>query len=340
MNQEEKYQKYALCREMLETPELIRDFNVPHMDRFLKTSSASEDVFLTGEGSSRIFPAKRAIAQSLMKGEKTRFFTEGSTQAMEYMLMNKPVFGSSNSGKTKELIRLFHQLNRENHPDLFAVTATKNSALESLSKETYVLSCGSENAVAATKSVAEQALFYDALRAALEGKTLDGLDPLAKAVDRALSMEIDPAVIQLIAQADMIYFSGRNNGVAEELTLKTNEITRKKSDFLEGTYGAHGIEEVMNPGDVLIVVDPFKEEEAKFLECLTDGVGVQIISIAPRKTSFAHSLVIPEAGDFQNYVELAAGWNLLVETGLSLGIDLDTPVRARKVGNEYTPESN
>jgi len=34
-----------------------------------------------------------------------------------------------------------------------------------------------------------------------------------------------------------------NNGVAEELALKTNEITRKKSAFLEGTFAVHGIEE-------------------------------------------------------------------------------------------------
>jgi glucosamine--fructose-6-phosphate aminotransferase (isomerizing) len=33
---------------------------------------------------------------------------------------------------------------------------------------------------------------------------------------------------------------------------------------------------------------------------------------------------------------MAAGWNLLVEIGLSLGIDLDKPLRARKVGNEFT----
>jgi glucosamine--fructose-6-phosphate aminotransferase (isomerizing) len=33
-------------------------------------------------------------------------------------------------------------------------------------------------------------------------------------------------------------------------------------------------------------------------------------------------------------VYLAAGWNLLVEIGLALQIDLDKPTRARKVGNE------
>ena len=33
--------------------------------------------------------------------------------------------------------------------------------------------------------------------------------------------------------------------------------------------------------------------------------------------------------------EMAAGWNLLVETGLRLGVNIDKPERARKVGNEF-----
>jgi len=89
----------------------------------------------------------------------------------------------------------------------------------------------------------------------------------------------------------------------------------------------------MTERDVLIVIDPFEDEEAKFRECLTDGVGMNIIAISSRKTSF-DSVVIPDGGEYKNYVELAAGWSLLVETGIKLGVNLDKPVRARKVGNE------
>jgi len=44
---------------------------------------------------------------------------------------------------------------------------------------------------------------------------------------------------------------------------------------------------------------------------------------------------VPDAGAMTPYVFLAAGWNLLVEIGLALGVDLDKPQRARKVGNEF-----
>jgi glucosamine--fructose-6-phosphate aminotransferase (isomerizing) len=61
---------------------------------------------------------------------------------------------------------------------------------------------------------------------------------------------------------------------------------------------------------------------------------LEIIAISTRKTAFP-TVVIPEAGNFQSYVEITAGWNLLVEIGIGLGIDLDKPERARKVGNIY-----
>ena len=83
-----------------------------------------------------------------------------------------------------------------------------------------------------------------------------------------------------MARAPVIYFAGRNNGVAEELTLKTNEITHKKSDYLEGTYAVHGIEEIMQPEEVVVVIDPFPAEIEKFQTTLVDGVGMTVIAVA------------------------------------------------------------
>jgi glucosamine--fructose-6-phosphate aminotransferase (isomerizing) len=147
-------------------------------------------------------------------------------------------------------------------------------------------------------------------------------------------MPIDPAIIQAAVKAPTIFFAGYNDGVAEELTLKTNEITRKKSDYLEGTYAVHGIEEVMNSNDIVFVVDPIDEELEKFQEVLVKGVGLKVIAIANRNTPFT-TIRVPDAGELTSYVYLCAGWNLLVEIGISIGINLDKPERARKVGNEF-----
>jgi glucosamine--fructose-6-phosphate aminotransferase (isomerizing) len=331
---EEKYNRFAIVREMMETPGIIRSFDPSEAGIFLKELTKRKGLFLTGEGSSRIFPAKRAIAASLKKGYFFPVFTEGGTQAEEYNLNDYAVFAASNSGQTKEVIRLITRLRKSNHNGVFGLTANLNTRLEDLAVMTHVLKCGKENAVAATKSVVEQALFYDSLLRLLQEEKMDGLSELAEKTETALTGKIDPQIINIISKADVIYFSGRNNGVAEELALKTNEITRKKSAFLEGTFAVHGIEEVMNKSEVLIWIDPFSEEVEKFRECLVDGVGMNIIAVSPGKTIFP-TIQIPDGKEYAEYVQLAAGWNILVETGIKLGIDLDKPERARKVGNEY-----
>ena len=132
----------------------------------------------------------------------------------------------------------------------------------------------------------------------------------------------------------MIYFAGRNNGVAEELTLKTNEITHKKSDYLEGTYAVHGIEEVMDPDEVVIVIDPFPAEMEKFKEVLVDGVGMKVIAVASQETLFP-TIRIPRLEGYETVLQLLAGWNILVHVGVALGINLDKAQRARKIGNEF-----
>ncbi len=334
---DKKYSKYALVREMMETADVIRRFDPADAERFAHAIRSKKGLFMTGEGSSRIFPAKRTIYASLKDSKRFPLFTEGATQALEYDLTDLAVFGASNSGKTKEVVRLFKHLKEAGHTAYFGLTANHDTPLQELALDTHVLGCGKEDAVAATKSVIEQGLFYDSLYRHLTGKSMQGLDELAGMVEEAMTLKVDATLTEKIKNAGMIYFAGRNTGVAEELTLKTNEITRKKSDFLEGTYAAHGIEEVMNPDEVVIVVDPFESEEEKFHEVLEKGVGLTIIAISHRQTSFP-TILIPDGGEYKDYVELAAGWNVLVETGLALDINLDKPERARKVGNEYTGE--
>ena len=331
---DKKYHSFALVKEMLQTVEIVENFDSSCSERFVPALKNTGKLFLTGEGSSRIFPAKRAISSGLTQGGSPGIYTEGSTQALEYDLSDFMVMGASNSGQTKEIIRLFNRLKKSGHKAFYGLTANRDTKLEELALDTFVLQCGKENAVAATKSVIEQGLFYDSLLRNFSGKEMIGLNDLASKINQALTLPIPIEITEKLSKANMIYFAGRNNGVVEELTLKTNEITRKKSDFLEGTYAVHGIEEVMNADGVVVVVEPFESEEEKFQEVLMDGVGLSVIAIASRETRFP-TLVIPDDITFREYIQLAAGWNLLVETGISLGINLDKPTRARKVGNEY-----
>ena len=335
MKNEDKYTQFALVQEMMDTPEVLKDFTLQNVGDVIEAIKASGRLFMTGEGSSRIFPAKNAIYAAMREGTTLNLATDGGRQAAEYDLSDFIVFGASNSGSTKEVIALLDRLNKVNHSHLYGQTAREKTKLSEMAEQTFVLKCGWEQAVAATKSVAEQALFYQELLAQVQGGTLKGkLQELAAAVEDALTLDIPQEITEAIAHAGIIYFAGRNDGVAEELTLKTNEITRKKSDFLEGTYAVHGIEEVMNADDVVILINPFAAELDKIKGTLVDGVGLKVIAVSDADTIFP-TIKVKDVGQLQNYVYLAAGWNILVEVGVYLGIDLDKAERARKVGNEF-----
>lgn len=329
---DDRYGQFAIVREMTETVDVIRQFDSRRAARF---APSVDRVLLTGEGSSRIFPAKRTIAEHLRTGHPRFVVTEGATQASEYQLAGYEVYAGSNSGRTAEVVRLIQSCRgRFANLPVTAVVANGDSPIADAADRAYVLNCGTEIAVAATKSVIEQALFYQ-FALAPRGQTEPDLEALAHGFGEALSRPIPEEITRSAAEAPMIYFAGRNDGVAEELTLKTNEITRKKSDYLEGTYPVHGIEEVMQPGELLVLVDPFPEEEGKIAEVIAEGVGLTVVSIADRETRFP-TILVPELPGFGPYLQIAAGWNLLVEIGTAAGVNMDTTKRARKVGNEIS----
>jgi len=334
--QDNKYNQFFLIREMLETGEIVKRLDLKKILSYEKEVK-KERIFFTGEGSSRIFPAKKTIYEARKKGYKEDFYTDCATQALEYNLLDSTVFVASNSGKTKEDLELIQKLKRQNHDNIVSIVANAGTPIMNEAHVSYLLTCGKEKAVPATKSVIEQALFYDLLFRKLNHTDLPDFDKLGNLIIQVLQMPIPDEMTETLMNAKMIYFAGRNNGVAEELALKANEIARKKSDFLEGTYVFHGVEEVMNTDEVVVIVDPFKEEEEKYKNVLVKGIGLKVVAISTRNTIFP-TMIIPEYGDFTNYLEIAVGWNLLVEVGIKMGINMDKTVRARKVGHEFVSE--
>jgi len=344
MNIENPKYNFALVREMLRAPEIISSFNFEQVGKIVASVKQTGRLFCTGEGSSRIFPAKRLIASMHRRGMPVPVVTEGGRQSLEYDLSGWTVMGASNSGQTKELICLFEKLLNENHkhkrehcdPQLFGLTATPGSKLTQVA-ESIVLSCGKEEAVAATMSVLEQALVYHAIEVGLTDCKCGCTSRKQEAgqlAENVLAAEYDADMIAKVAAAPVLYLAGRNNGVAEELALKANEITRKPSQYLEGTIVVHGIEEVMNPQDVVVLIEPFEQDMEFYKKNLVDGIGMTVIAISSKPTLFP-TIAVPTLKRYDEYFQLFAGWNLLVQTGIACGIDIDKPKRARKVGNAY-----
>ena len=91
----------------------------------------------------------------------------------------------------------------------------------------------------------------------------------------------------------------------------------------------------MKPDEAVVVIDPFPAEAEKFKTTLVErrrldgdrrGGGGDDVSDDPH----------PAGGRFSDGVlQLLAGWNILVQVGVALGIHLDKAERARKIGNEF-----
>lgn len=331
---ENKYAQYYLVQEMMGTVPTVAKFD-PDCSLFVADSvRKTGKIFFSGEGSSRLLPAKNCRRVALTWGLATEVQNDGSHQAAEYDLSKYTVLIDSNSGRTKEALMLAKKLQAEGHKDTFSLSANPDTPIEQACVKGHVLGCGWEQAVAATKSVVEQALFCESVFWHLAGKDMrPALACLPAKLETALTLNIPAEIVEWVKGAHTIYFAGYNDGVAEELTLKTNEITRRKSDFLEGTYAVHGIEEVMQDGDIVFLVNPIESEYDKFLTVFK-GAGVHVVAIDTKPTPFERTIIVPDAGPMQPYVYLCAGWNILVEVATSDGINLDKPERARKVGNE------
>lgn len=328
------YSPFSICREMLEVVDLFSSYSWDGLGALRDLIARSGRVFLSGEGSSRLFPAGNVVPRSLVHPGRYVLRTEAALQAMEYDLSDYVVIGLSNSGRTKEVVQLFDMLADAGHPAFYSITANPDRPpLAARATGGLVLRCGAEKAVAATKSVMEQALLLDMLLWEGDEHRFPSTRTLADQLGEVLHQTADPAMVVALSGASRIYLAGRDNGVGEELALKINEIIRKPSMFLPGSYALHGIEEVMDPTEVMLLIDPFPGEEEKFRQVFEKNIGMQVFAIAARQTIFP-TMVIPNGGFFSRYLELAAGWNLLVEAGISNGVDLDKGLRARKIGNE------
>jgi glucosamine--fructose-6-phosphate aminotransferase (isomerizing) len=280
-----RYSRWALCREMLEAPAIVRriaEVARPFAHAVAEAVRRKRALLVVGEGSSLLFPGRRAAAGVLARRWPVRALAAGCAEAAALPLGDFAVLAFSKSGKTAEVVALLERLARDRHDATFAVTSVASSPVAAACARSFVLPFAKEEAFAATTSVVAQALFVDeVLEDLIPADPPDRLDRLAGDMAASLASPLDAASVKRLAAARVVYFTGEPQ-VVGELALKCNEIARKPAVALEGALVDHGPRRaVISPADA----------------------------------------VVPVAGD--PYVALAAGWNLLVEVGLALGTDLD-----------------
>ena len=64
---DEKYSQFSLCREMFEAVEIIKNFDSKVSKKYISLIYSKDGLYIIGEGSSRIFPAKHIIFKNLIR---------------------------------------------------------------------------------------------------------------------------------------------------------------------------------------------------------------------------------------------------------------------------------
>ncbi|MDA3850292.1 MAG: SIS domain-containing protein [Spirochaetaceae bacterium] len=337
-----KTKNFTLLKDMKDSIELIRQFNPARVIPLAELSKDCRRIIICAEGSSRLFPGGLTTHQSLGR-TKRHWSALGGRELLDLLENPENSWENcfflliSNSGRTSELIDVAVHLNQQNHPFWASITVHEDSALDRMAPCSLTLNCGEEGAVAATKSVMEQALVIQSLYRNLEGLapfSSPRMKELSQGLARIMEAPVNQGLVDSLVKAGKIYMAGRQDGVAAELSLKTLEILRKSAEYLPGTLALHGIEEVMGPEDVIVFCGDYKADRSKIEKHLLKGTGIRAIYLA-RGISPDQGLSpqVMEA-DLEPYLILGAGWRLLVAAGLQMGHDLDHPQRARKVGNE------
>lgn len=329
-------------QEMLETEQVVSNFDF-NLTRDLAEKIGNSRIIFTGMGSSLIFPGKHAINRAMKLGISNRveaFFASDLFQYEDFS--DTYVLLCSNSGKTKEVILLLDYI-KSKGAKCVAITAVADSILAQRSDEKIILTCGFEKGVAATKSVVEQALVYDSLihhLAKIQGKEIDfdllknELKKTAFAIKNNINLKIKDTLLEKLANSKNYFIVGLDNGMAEEITLKSYEISRKMALFYPDTHIVHGVEEAIEEGFAIIFrPSNFKDYISDF-EKFSGKTNCQLIGVDNHDLIPGVKIEISD-GTFVNYCLLAAGWGILRNVANKLNLDIDHPEKASKVGNPF-----
>lgn len=331
--------------EMTKAADIVRGFSPHHARKVLLPAPdvRSHSIHIIGEGSSRHFPAGNFMYHARRHAAASQWNREayGGREADDVNHNKASIILVSNSGNTRELIDFFDASPQWMQSNMSLITAGANSELARRisSDKTVLLQCGKERGTAATMSVMEQAMVLQSLIS----EEPFGREPQKEAArfigHQVMNTRLSSQLIDTIANASSIQIAGPDNGVAEELTLKFQETLGTRINAHTNTGIVHGPHRSLQEGDVAIVIEPSKADEAKLTETLQGARKAQIISISSTPTSFP-TIEIPRGRALGGYFQLAAGWRILLDVAQHMGVEadkFDKPEGVHKVG--YGPET-
>lgn len=267
-------------------------------------------VLLVAEGSSRLMPGGLAQVLARRHGLHGRLAACGGREAQQLNLARVRLLLASNSGRSREPLAAARAVSQP-----LALVGVPGGPMTSLGGPTRVLMPRPEASIAATASVYAQVLTVAEAVCVAAGDTA----PIARL--RAGVAEALAAFPQPVLGVVRIFWCGGEDGLADELALKTAETTGQAGFACPGTMALHGVEELWTDSDLVIDLG-LSAEDATDLGTRVSATPARLIRL-PALTEDAWAPLD----------RLVAGWMLLAAQAALLGRDPAVPRRARKVGN-------
>lgn len=332
--------------EMAQSASVLANFD-DAVARQLGKKIAGRPIYFTGMGSSLIFPAANAKKRAaLLLPDQKIEIAYISNIIVENIPQSSYIFLASNSGRTVEILAMADSLKKRGI-EFFGITTNSDSPLAELCKnDLYVLQAPFERGVAATKSVIEQGLFYDALIHSIANKEfpLNKGKKESKRVCDLMTANFDFQLAENVVSAGIFgktyYWIDHDNGAGEELALKSCEIAGKRGVYESGTQILHGRGEVIKKNDLVFVLDAYdySQKDLESLAGLTKKTGSKLVVVGKNEDEKLRGLKLNEfyfihadvEKGFEAYCVLPACWNFLRDVGKATGRNIDFPEIAEK----------
>lgn len=296
--------------EMFDACESIGGFDPAGFNRAVDSIKQTGRVLFAGNGWAGAFPAGNAIYTAMRAGYGFAVLSEGVRQAGEYDVSGWSVFLADLEGGDEDAAWLGERLGKIEHEHYYYVTCGGESAAAYKGGE--ILKVGAERqSGTALCAVVETAMVYQWALARAAGRDITGkLVNMAGAFERTLGLDVPTKISKALAGAKRILWTGRDDGVSEGLSVLTRKALGKESWFVRAEQFLSASQANLTTNDVVVAVNPFGAQIGALSELVERACGAGLVLLRDVDAETA-DMKVEFIGELQNYIYLAAGWNLI-----------------------------
>ena len=331
--------QYFMLKEILEQPQVLSQTTLQDGKRFTEIALdilRARQVIVTACGSSRY---AALVGRYLFSKVGKKFCDVVMASEFGYFAdsvdKSTVVIAVSQSGETADVLEGVKAA-RDAGAQVISIVNRPNSILADLSHQVIYLNCGSEIAVAATKSFLSQlAIFYLLAFSMVNSfdeaaaKLRDLSSEISKVVDWNKSVLIELGQ-KLKDKNDFYYIArGINFAIASEGALKLKEISYIHAEGMPAGELKHGTLALVEPGTPVVVICPadytFSETLSNAIE--TKSRGAYIIAVSDKESDIYDSWIkIPKVDELLYPMVAVVPLQLLAYyLAINRGYDPDKP---------------